>query len=59
MRTYEVIFIIRPDIADDDVKVVILDDVLTTGATMVAAAEALKAAGAVEVAFATEHIIDR
>jgi predicted amidophosphoribosyltransferase len=34
-------------------RVLLVDDVLTTGATMVAAAEALKTAGAVEVAFAT------
>lgn len=40
-------------------RVVLVDDVLTTGATMVAAAEALKAAGAVEVAFATVALTEK
>jgi len=40
-------------------RVLLVDDVLTTGATMVAAAEALKAAGAVEVAFATVALTEK
>jgi predicted amidophosphoribosyltransferase len=40
-------------------RVILVDDVLTTGATMVAAAEALKAAGAVEVAFATVALTEK
>lgn len=40
-------------------RVLLVDDVLTTGATMVAAAEALKSAGAVEVAFATIALTEK
>lgn len=40
-------------------RVILVDDVLTTGATMVAAAEALKAAGTVEVAFATVALTEK
>ena len=40
-------------------RVILVDDVLTTGATMVASAEALKAAGAVEIAFATVALTEK
>jgi predicted amidophosphoribosyltransferase len=40
-------------------RVLLVDDVLTTGATMVAASKALKAAGAVEVAFATVAVTEK
>ncbi|WP_226986808.1 ComF family protein [Chlorobaculum tepidum] len=40
-------------------RVLLVDDVLTTGATMVSAAKVLKAAGAVEVAFATVALTEK
>jgi ComF family protein len=49
----------RPARKNSPARVVLVDDVLTTGATMVAAAEALKAAGAVEVAFATVALTEK
>ena len=49
----------RPGRKRSPARVVLVDDVLTTGATMVAAAKALKAAGAVEVAFATIAVTEK